>query len=309
MRQQPNAFDNLVVDVEQVYKEWPIGNLSGGKSVWPGVYRRSWWPLAWKHYLWHIGRRSQLDQSWFERFQPYWSAVLGGRPLSGVQDLYFLRNWYRVKFQQSQVADSTSAGEHLHTWQSPEIIYQLLDQVYKESLVNELPLVGLLREYARGRAGSWLEFGCATAPIATSLFEFGQMRPGVKVYIADIKTLAFHYAAYKFRAVNQVQPVLLEAEDDFHLSLVDKLDVIFCITVFEHLPEPLRTAEVFYEKLKPGGLLIFDYIKGRGEGLDTKKAQQERNKVLDFIGERFEVVRGSLSKGASMEVAVVRKCD
>jgi len=307
--QQPNRFDNLVVDIDRLYEAWSVEGKSSEGRRWQAVYGNYLLPLPARNYLWHTLRRSQLDQGWFERFAPYWCAVLGGRPLAGVQDLYFLRNWYRVKFQASRVADTGGAGEHLLAWQSPEIIYQLLDQVYKESLVNELLLVRLMHKYARGRVGSLLEFGCATAPITTSLFEFGQVRPGVKVYIADIKTLAFHYAAYKFRAVNQVQPVLLEAEDDFHLSLADKLDVIFCITVFEHLPEPLRTAEVFYEKLKPGGLLIFDYIKGRGEGLDTKKAQQERNKVLDFIGERFEVVRGSLSKGASMEVAVMRKRD
>jgi len=129
----------------------------------------------------------------------------------------------------------------------------------------------------------------------------------LKIYIADIQTLAFHYATYRFRYCSNVIPLLLTPENNFLLRINDDLDAIFCITVFEHLNRPLDTVKIFYEKLKPGGLLFFDYIRGEGPGLDTKQGVTQRDDVLSFILKNFDLVYGNISKEKSTGLAIVRK--
>jgi 2-polyprenyl-3-methyl-5-hydroxy-6-metoxy-1,4-benzoquinol methylase len=127
------------------------------------------------------------------------------------------------------------------------------------------------------------------------------------MYISDMQTLAFHYAAYRFRSCSNVIPVLLRPEDEFVLKLDDKLDVIFCFAVFEHLNQPFQTAKTLYNLLGPGGILFFDYIKSEGLGFDTQKGVKERAPVIDFIGDKFVVIEGELNREESMRLTVVRK--
>ncbi len=310
-----NGYNNLIVDVDRLYSEFPLEKMSElevgddkfTRSMFARWYRAILFSLKVRNYLWHAWRRTNLDQAWFEDFKDYWAHVLKGRPLWGVNDFYFLRGVYRIKFQQSQIPDTGDASVHLEVWQRPEIIYQLLHLVGKESFTNEVNILNLLQRYSERRVRSVLEFGCATAPITTSLLEFTKWSRDVKIYVADIKTLALHYAAFRFRKHSNVVLVLLDAENDFRLSLPSKVDAIFCITVFEHLNKPLDTIKALHKHLNSGGLLFFDYIKGDGGGLDTEHAIRERDDVLDFIESNFVVLRGSLEKEKSMGLIVVRK--
>jgi 2-polyprenyl-3-methyl-5-hydroxy-6-metoxy-1,4-benzoquinol methylase len=253
-------------------------------------------------------RQMGLDQNWFFEFRKYWSGVLKGRPLWAVDDLYFLKNLYRIKFQSSTVPDEIDSQGHCKAWQKPEVIYQLLHLVCRETIADQL---GILQKLAVVRPDfkklKMLEFGCATAPITTSLYNFYNPKILMKMYISDMQTLAFHYATYRFRHCSNAIPVLLRPEDDFVLKLDDKLDVIFCITVFEHLNQPLQTVKNLYNLLNPGGILFFDYIKSAGLGFDTKMGLRERGPVIDFIGDKFVVVEGELSREESMRLTVVRK--
>jgi len=260
-----------------------------------------------RHYLWHALRRINLDQSWFEAFRPYWTDVLGGRPLLAVQDLYFIQGLYRVRYQDLGVPDTRDAHLHLEAWQRPEVLYQLLGLTYKESFRSNFRLLQLLRKFGQGRTSSLLEFGCATAPITTSLFEFYPPTRDARVYISDIKTLAFHYATYKFRECPNVLPILLEAKEEFRLSLPQSVDTIFCITVFEHLNKPLETVKLFHQYLTKGGLLIFDYFKSAGEAWDTEHAVREREQVLEFVSAHFNILQGGISKAETGNLTVAQK--
>jgi SAM-dependent methyltransferase len=308
---EKNRFDNLEVDVAALWHSMPIGQAGAKKK--PGwmnspfhfLYSLEVMPLRWREYLWHLFRRTNLDQAWFEEFGRYWSKALGGRPLWGVQDFYFLRSWYRLKFQASDVPDTTNANIHLQAWQRPEVLYQLLHLVYKESIITELAVLRLLEKF-RPEYTRLLEFGSATAPITTTLFEFFPATSDLKVYVTDIETLAFHYAAYKFRDVKAVTAFPLLATDDFLLTLPEPVDAIFCLTVFEHLNKPLETIKRFQQYLKPGGLLIFDYLKGEGEGLDTHHAVRERQAVLAYIQNNFDLLQGSINSDDNVSLAVVR---
>lgn len=311
----PNQFDRLQINLERLYDQFPVsarGDSRVNPVPWAAsgfqrwCYRNPFLSLSFRGRLNHLLRRTHLDLSWFEGFKDYWGAVLGGRPLWSVQDFYFLMNHYRVRFQTNQVPDTEDPEVHLLAWQRPEIIFQLFHLAYKESLHHELHQLTRLYRFKKNY-GTLLEFGCATAPITTSLFCFFRPRPEVRIYLADIKTLAFHYAAYKFRACSQVIPVLLNPETRFHLSLPEPVDVIFCLNVFEHLLDPLGMVEQFYDLLPPGGLLFFDYIRSDGKNLDTRQGATQRTQVLEFIKKHFRVLDGDPRPESSTGLTVVAK--
>jgi ubiquinone/menaquinone biosynthesis C-methylase UbiE len=313
-KNEKNYFDNLVIDVNQLYLKWPINKKFHPKinqvnylrSRFYKIYRSVALPFKIRRFLWNLFRQTNIDLTWFNEFKKYWIDIIGGRPLWNMQDLFFLKNLYRIKFQESQIPDIDNSAIHLEAWQQPALIYQLLHLVCKESVINEFRLLKLLRAYKK-KFNSFLEYGCGTAPITTSLFEFFHLPKRIKLYISDIQTIAFNYAAYKFRNCSNVIPLLLVADNDFLLDLEDNVDVITCISVFEHLNKPLDTIKTFHETLNLEGLLVFDYIKSSGEGLDTMQAVRQRESVLDFISENFKPIYGRITKEKTMGLTIIKK--
>ncbi len=314
MERQSNFFDNLVVNVKDLYDRFPVQKESDAQpclvpfmqSRFHSIYRNVFIPLRYRDRFWKIFRQLNIDLTWLDDFKSYWSTVLNGRPLLNVHDFYFLRNLYRVKFQNSQVPDTSDPHKHLEAWQRPELIYMLFHQVAKESVSNQLPILGLMRRYSKEVPASILEFGCGAAPIATSLFEF-YTPMNQEIFIADIQTIAFHYAAYKFRKCSNVIPLPLLPESAYLPVGEKKFDVIFCITVFEHLNKPIETIDALYQILRPNGLLFFDYAKASGCGMDTQQGATQRNNVLDFISEHFDTVCGQINKQKTTHLTVGRK--
>lgn len=310
-----NQFDNLPVDLDSIYTRFPLEKLatlgipaSISSGLLPRLYRNRLLPLKWRLKLWQLAFRAQLDLDWFEEISNYWVNILGGRPLWSVHDLYFLKNIYRIKFQANVLPDTQDASTHLQAWQRPELLYLLFHLVTKETAIPNARLVRRVRSLLPARqTNRWLEFGCSNAPVVTAAIRFFPDRK-IKYYIADLQSLTFHYAAYSLRQHSRVTPLLLKPEKDFALELSEKLDVIFCIQVFEHLNRPLETAKQFYELLPPGGLLVFDFMMTDGKGLDTHQAVTERNQVLDFIQEKFEIVAGGpLDPTRTIEETIARK--
>src|SRR4051794_23167082 len=91
-----NGFDNLAVNVAEVYRTFPVEHPADLGMPWETAFNRlyaaPWIPLTTRGRAWHLLRRVRLDLTWFVRFRHYWSKILGGRPLWGVEDFYFLRN-------------------------------------------------------------------------------------------------------------------------------------------------------------------------------------------------------------------------
>lgn len=303
-----NGFDNLVVDVAALYRDFPLDRPADPGWRWTGainqLYATPFLPLAARGKAWHLLRRVRLDLTWFERFRPYWSRVLGGRPLWGVEDFYFLRNLYRMRFQNATVPDTAEAGVHLEAWQRPEVLSHLFHSVYKESMNHELRVLEPLR---RQRVRTVLEFGCGSAPITTTLCEFQPPSGEMQVWISDIETVPFHYAAHKLAPFRQVRAVPLRPENGFRFPLAQKFDAIFCMTVLEHLQEPLAVMEHLRDLLAPEGLLFFDYVKSDATGLDTRAGLEQRPAVLAFVREHFRLEQGSLDGNESLGLTVVRR--
>jgi SAM-dependent methyltransferase len=310
-RRQGNQFDDLRVDVEALYARFPLSERARWGAVPSAtaagrLYALAALPLKGRRALCRLLRRLRLDLSWFQEFRSYWSAILGGRPLWDVEDFHFLRGIYRMRHQANVVPDTDDAAVHVQAWQRPELLYQLFQQVFVESIATQAKLFEHVARCGLARPASLLEYGCATAPVTASFFEFFGRRK-TRITIADIPTLAFHYAVYRFGRRGDVTPVLLKPEDGFGLELEQAVDVAFCLQVFEHLPGPLAGAQDLHRALRPGGLLVFDYVKGEGQGLDTLQGVRQRQAVLDFIDSRFDVVSGALRREDSMGLTLARK--
>lgn len=275
------------------------------------LYAQQWLPLKqrlrWMRYL----RQTHLDLTWFEDFRPYWGSVLGGATLWGVEDFYFLKNHYRIAFQGQTVAHDNDPQHHLEAWQAPATLYQLFHAVYKETVIDGIDGSAWIMAQALKHLGHSprriLEFGAAIGPLAKLFYSLYRPDPALQFYLADLQSLAFHYAGYRFRAYPQVIPHLLTPQEAFIPTLEGAFDLIFCMTVYEHLNQPLAVTQWFHEHLQQGGLLVFDYIKSHASGLDSQQGLNQREAVLDYIRQHFEVLAGRLDKSTNMGLTIARK--
>jgi 2-polyprenyl-3-methyl-5-hydroxy-6-metoxy-1,4-benzoquinol methylase len=101
----------------------------------------------------------------------------------------------------------------------------------------------------------------------------------------------------------------LDEKHDLQLDLATcgTFDSIFCITVFEHLNQPLETMKRFHRTLRSGGLLFFDYIAGDADGLDTEQGQAQRKEVLRWAQENFTLLHGEWNMEKTMGLTLIQK--
>lgn len=249
---------------------------------------------------------ANLRLDWFFEFQRYWVENLGNRPIH-PHDFHFLSGIYRqrlqtIHFEQIENAELASDERHLEAWRDHRAIYYLFAHTLRQALypLRVHPFVGYVPR--RGRVA---EYGCGAAPILTALAR-RYRHLDLQLVGADIPHLLFHYARWKFRHDRFVTMVAVEPNDD--TPLPGLYDTIFCLEVFEHLPRPLAALEHFHRSLKPGGHLIFDYVRSEGTGLDTATALRDRLPALRFVLDRFEIVEGRVATdGAHVEPTVARK--
>ncbi len=247
-----------------------------------------------------------LRLDWFQEFQDYWMGELGNRPIH-PHDFYFLSGVYRQRgqtlyFEHLERPDLASDDKHLNAWRDSRMVSYLFLHAYRLAL-SPLRVHPFTRWVPRG--GRVAEYGCGAAPIVTSLARYYR-HLDLRLVGADIPHLLFHYARWKFRADRFVSMVPIQPNDD--APLPGEYDTIFCLETFEHLPRPIAAAQHFHRALKPGGCLVFDYVRSDGTGLDTAAALRDRIPALELIRERFDIVQGRVTTdGAHVEPAVARK--
>jgi 2-polyprenyl-3-methyl-5-hydroxy-6-metoxy-1,4-benzoquinol methylase len=243
---------------------------------------------------------SNLRLGWFEEFQRYWVDELGNRPIH-PHDFYHLHGVYRQRLQSIE-PDLTSDVSQLATWRNHRIVYYLFAHAYRQAL---FPL--RVQRYARFLQfhGRVAEYGAGLAPIATALARHYR-HLDLELVAADIPHLLFHFVRWRFRDVPYVTTVPIAPDDD--APLPGQYDTIFCLETFEHLPRPIAAAEHFHAALRPGGVLVFDYIRSEAVGLDTPAGLKDRERVLKLILERFDVLEGAIRlDGSHLGPTVVRK--
>jgi SAM-dependent methyltransferase len=243
---------------------------------------------------------SNLRLDWFEEFQRYWVEELGNRPLH-PHDFYYLYGVYRQRLQ-SMEPDLASDASQLASWRDHRIVYYLFSHTYRQALS---PL--RVQRFARflPRQGRVAEYGCGTAPITTALARY-YCHLDLELVVADIPHVLFHFVRWRFRDTPYVTTLPIRPDDD--ATLPGRYDAIFCLETLEHLPRPLAALGHFHTVLRPGGMLIFDYIRSEATGLDTPAALRDREPALRFIADRFEPVEGRIAlDGADQPTTVVRK--
>jgi 2-polyprenyl-3-methyl-5-hydroxy-6-metoxy-1,4-benzoquinol methylase len=243
---------------------------------------------------------SNLRLAWFEEFQRYWVDELGNRPLH-PHDFYYLYGVYRQRLQ-SIAPDLSSDASQLASWRDHRIVYYLFSHTYRQALS---PL--RVQRFARflRRHGRVAEYGCGTAPITTTLAR-RYRHLDLELVAADIPQVLFHFVRWRFRDVPYVTTVAIAPDDD--AALPGRYDAIFCLETLEHLPRPLAALGHFHTVLRPGGVLIFDYIRSEAAGLDTLAALRDREAALRFIAERFDPLEGRIAlDGGDQLATVVRK--
>ncbi len=249
---------------------------------------------------------ANLTLGWFYEFQRYWVEELGNRPIH-PPDFYFLSGVYRqrlqtIHFEHIENAALASDDKHLEAWRDPRMVHHLFAHTYRLALspLRVHPFISWVP-----RRGRVVEYGCGAAPVLTALARLYR-HLDLALVGADIPHLLFHYSRWKFRDDRFVSMVPIGPDDDAPLQ--GPFDTIFCLETFEHLPRPLAVARHLHSVLRPGGHLVFDYIRSDATGLDTAAALRDRIPTLEFILGQFDVVHGHVTTdGAHVEPAVVRK--
>lgn len=116
-----------------------------------------------------------------------------------------------------------------------------------------------------GYRGKILDFGCGTATL--SLAWRKDFAPEAKLFLADVDNLARRFVKWRLdkHSSSNVEMVALDLK-----GISDGgLDVLVCLDVLEHLPNPSAVFLAMEPKLKAGGLLFIQAPWGGGfEHLD-----------------------------------------
>ncbi|MDO8524129.1 MAG: methyltransferase domain-containing protein [bacterium] len=311
--QNYNKFDNVFLDINEEfkkqnellaldYKKEKKKNLFLGiLSLIKGVFLALLYKLGVLQKLFY----ANICLAWFYDFKKFWVDYLGNRNID-VIDFHFLRNTYRAKFQEVSLdhSDEKNPEKFLASWQAQGNIFYLFGSVWNYSKKAYLDC-WLFAKYIK-KNSYVLEYGCSIAPITQGLIKYFGYK-NLKFTIADIPQITFLYARWKLIAHSTVDSIVISSAKKDNLPDNVKYNSIICLTVFEHLNNPLEVANNFLNHLEGGGILVFDYIKGEATGLDSQQSMQERGNVLKFIENNFKILKGKVDFENSMGLTIVQK--
>ena len=248
----------------------------------------------------HLG----VCRGWFTTFTDYWSNVIQGRPIN-VSEFFLLTHDYRKKQQHVKSLVWTSPEQHVDNWQASNEFYNLLHSVRKIAL---RPIIARhLWKHVRSQ-GSILEYGCSLAPYYYCYRRFFSYKR-CKWCVADIPNHAFHYAKHLYSSNHDVEFTTI-LESNFKTPLKNNdvtYDVIILTTVLEHLDDPEFVIRYLLDRLKSGGLLVFDYVISEGQGLDTPAALAQRKGCLRIIQSNTELLAGKIAIDENVGLCLARK--
>lgn len=293
-----NKYDLMKVDIEALFEKNNNANNYKRPDFFYRLYKRYITAFLIKLGLYKRFVDAGFIRSWFNEFRVYWNEVLGGRPIY-MHDFFFLLGVYRQRFQDVETPDDANVEEFLESWQNDKTLYMLFGAV---RLYAYHPFMPYPYEKWVNNGDSVLEYGCGIAPITYYLNAYSLKR-NLRFSIADIKQINSHYAKYRFEGVAKY----IEITPLQKTSFKKKYNVIFMVTVMEHLPNPIQTIKNLTENLKPSGIFVFDYILGDGDGQDTLAAINQRKEVLDYINDKFTILSGAINYSESMGTTVCHK--
>ncbi|MGE9290686.1 MAG: class I SAM-dependent methyltransferase [Puniceicoccales bacterium] len=303
-----NSFDDLRVDIAEAHRI--ADQISCEKSsicvpAWKGKLRLLTHRILRKLHLHEALVVNGVIDGWLQEFRMYWSDVLGGRPIWKALDFFLLAHDYRCSQQYAKPLEWDDAGRHMENWQQPGRVYQILHQVERFALHPYVypPVWKFLEPKMRV-----LEYGCSSAPYYHCYRKFFSHRKQSWV-LADIPNFPFHYGKYLYRNDEDVSFATINVENyDDPLRSAEKFDAIILTTVLEHLENPRDIVEYLLDRLRPGGILLYDYIRSEGTGLDHPGALEQREECIKLIREQTRVEVGRIGDWTeTVEQSVVRK--
>lgn len=130
---------------------------------------------------------------------------------------------------------------------------------------------------------SVLEYGCGSAVLTEYLV--GKF-PNLKYSVADIPSITLDFIKWKKEKYGYPYEILTIGEGRDGIPLKEKYDLIICMDVLEHTPNPLEIAQSFTEHLSPGGVLLIDFIN-HSDGENLEVAMKQRSLVKEFLKENL----------------------
>lgn len=289
-----NYYDNMRIDIAESHKNL-LNICSNPKNI-----RRPRYQNLLKIFVTRIAIRfgiyellivNGIYRKWLTNFQEYWSRILTGRPFWNTIDFFVLLHDYRKRQQHCSQLEWENSEQHLKNWQNPNEFYSIM---HNARVLATNPVVCLALWNRIPKSASILEYGCSLAPYYHCYREFFT-HLDCKWTLADIPNFPYHYARYLYRNDQDVELKIINENDFLNpLGSESTFDVIIATTVFEHLDNPLFVAEYLLKRLNINGLLVFDYIKSEGKGLDHPKALEMRKDCLEMIFDQLEIVDGNI---------------
>ena len=307
-----NFYDDFRIDIERAHRE-----IDAVLPKTPRVRRRgllrNWFSLNVARVEVALGLSeflvvTGLRRKWMREFKQYWAGFLGGRTLFGSLNFFLLLHGYRVKEQHRDPLSWPNPEQHVANWQSSGQFHSLLHMVSKMALraTRSLYLPSTWRFFPR--KARVLEYGCSNAPYYYLYRQYYSHRRYEWV-LADIPNFAFHYAKFTYADEQGVSFRTIYAENfGDPLDSQEMFDVVILKEVFEHLDNPVFVAEYLLQRLRKGGILVFDYVKSEGTGLDHPRALEDREEALGLIAANCQILRGSLNDlDLSVGLTIARK--
>lgn len=130
------------------------------------------------------------------------------------------------------------------------------------------------------RTGTFLEFGCGTAPVAAWV---SRRRPEWVYDLVDLPSPHFQYGLWRVsRHAMTIGGATLAPDAQY--------DVITALDVFEHLADPLAQAERLVAQVRPGGYLHHNFV-GNPLRNDLDLATPEhRDATLAYLADTLALV-------------------
>ena len=289
-----NRFADLRLDIAAsiaAQEPWlaEVPKTSARRSL-PGNYCRLFSHLVLRRLgLWEPGVNIGLLRAWFDEFLEYWRNSLGGRPLS-IMDFHQMRFLFRKRFARLTDFSWDTNTQHLANWQTPENIHATFHLLYRGAVepVRSRELFTYLRSGMRV-----LEYGCSLAPMYRTWRSFLSHVP-VEWVLADIPNFPFHYTRHTCARDREASFCLINEElfDDPLRNVAGKFDIVIIHEVFEHLHKPRHLAQYLLDRLNPGGLFFFDYMRSDATGHDTPAGLEQRMETLKYLEQRLQIVDG-----------------
>jgi 2-polyprenyl-3-methyl-5-hydroxy-6-metoxy-1,4-benzoquinol methylase len=138
------------------------------------------------------------------------------------------------------------------------------------------------------RNGILLEYGCGSGVLTEWVLK---RRPDVTCIVADIPSRTLDFVRWKFGSKVTVVEIQPGGVPKFDVQF----DVIACLDVLEHTPNPVDIADLLSRILKPGGKLFIDFIGYSGMtksyGSNLLSAQEQRTSTINLLNTKLRPIR------------------